>query len=112
VKLWDVGAKKALAMLSSPRDEQIMEIPSVALTPDAKMLAAGTYSIKDPSDKGNIPGLIKIWDVANKKERATLRGHVGSVAVGFTSNGKLLATAGADKTIRVWDTAGLIEKPK
>lgn len=44
------------------------------------------------------------WDVKTHKERFPLVGHSISVnAIAFSRDGKLLATTGADRTIRFWD---------
>jgi WD40 repeat protein len=41
--------------------------------------------------------------VADGKERATLKGHQGSVlAIAFAPRRPLLASAGADNTVRLW----------
>ena len=61
--------------------------------PDGKTLASGSY------DK-----LVKLWDVANGKEIATLEGHKAAVrAVAFAPDGATLASASADQTIKLWD---------
>jgi WD40 repeat protein len=53
---------------------------------------------------------IKLWDVASRKERATLRppaGSEGAWTVVFSADGKTLASARSeDKEIRLWDVAG------
>jgi WD40 repeat protein len=43
---------------------------------------------------------------AGAKERATLRGHIGSVvSVAFSPDGKTLASGGGDGSIKLWDVA-------
>jgi WD40 repeat protein len=65
---------------------------SVALTPDGKVLATGSYD-----------RTVKLWDVATGKEIATLRGHKDEVhAVAFSPDGKFLASASTDKTAKLW----------
>jgi WD40 repeat protein len=47
---------------------------------------------------------VLVWDVATGEERLRLEGHAAEVnAVLFTPDGHRLITAGADRTVRVWD---------
>src|SRR5262249_38861394 len=79
-------------------------------------------------------GNVRLWDVATGKEIRTIgkpldeivppggkapkrmRVPIGIVSVAFSANGKVLATAGFDQVIRLWDTGtgkeiGQIGKP-
>ena len=50
--------------------------------------------------------LIKIWDLATKKEVARLEGHSAQVlAVAFNTNATQVVSGGADKQLKVWDIA-------
>src|SRR5262249_30268453 len=49
---------------------------------------------------------VKLWDVATGQELATLKGHGYMVSsVGFSTDGKRLATGSEDFTIKLWDAA-------
>ncbi|HEY2908787.1 MAG TPA: hypothetical protein VGI99_00985 [Gemmataceae bacterium] len=51
-------------------------------------------------------GLIGEFDGKTMRLVDAFRGHEGSVdAIGFSPNGKFLHTAGADKSVRIWDIA-------
>lgn len=68
-------------------------IESLAFSPDASLLAAGTGQ-----------GEILLWNIQRKRVEKILSGHRKGVnQVIFNSNGKLLASAGNDGAVRVWD---------
>ncbi|KAF0177678.1 MAG: cytochrome C [Limisphaerales bacterium] len=68
---------------------------SVALSPDGKLLATGSYDQK-----------IKLWDTATGKEVRTLTGHNGAVyGLAFRPDGRVLASASGDRTVKLWEVA-------
>jgi WD40 repeat protein/serine/threonine protein kinase len=88
IRLWDVSARSERAGIAQPS-----EVFGVAYSPDGKLLAtAGGDS------------MVRLWDVATKREMSILRGHTATVfRVAFSPDGRTLASGGADNTVRLWD---------
>ena len=89
VRQWDLASAKVARTFTGHRDM----IYALAISPDGKTLATGSYDQK-----------IKLWNVADGVERKTLSGHNGAVyGLAFRPDGKLLASASADRTVKLWD---------
>ena len=87
--VWNTRTWKVIARLKGHRDG----LYAVALSPDGKMIATGSYDKK-----------IKLWSLAGKKELRQLDGHNGPVHdLAFHPSGKLLASASGDRTVKLWD---------
>ncbi len=91
VRQWNFVNGEFIQAFSGHKDA----IYALALTPDGKTLATGSYDQK-----------IKLWDMATGKELKTLSGHNGCVyALAFRPDGKILGSASADRTVKLWDVA-------
>jgi len=89
VRQWNVDDGKLIRVIEGHRDS----LYSVALSPDGKILATGSYDQK-----------IKLWKVETGEEIRTLSGHNGCVFdLAFRPDGKILASASADRTVKLWD---------
>lgn len=104
VCFWDVEAGRLVRAFEVLRLAGHSSVPSVAISHDSKLVAAGlSERAYSSGDVGANQGVI-IWDVETGKPRLTLRGHqAGIAAVTFSPNDHWIISASYDGTIRYWD---------
>jgi WD40 repeat protein len=111
IRLWDVRACiKATTCEASRIYPKNGNLASVSFSRDGKLLASTVWV-------GTTDYIITLWDIracsikditheASQTclyQRMSKKGHSG--AASFSRDGKLLASGGADKTIKIWDVA-------
>lgn len=105
VKVWETGTGKLLSTFKGHDGW----IEAVAIHPNGR-LAASSHEPKELLDARiarviytkKLPGTVKVWDVSNATEVATLTGHPDTVyRAAFSPDGTTLVTA-SYKCLRVW----------
>lgn len=90
VRLWDTGSWALRRALTHPGEE----LAEVAFSPDGSRFAAKSRDA------------VLLWDTATWAVRATVTGSGSDgIALAVSADGSQLATACADRSVRVWDTA-------
>jgi hypothetical protein len=99
VKLWNTASGEQIAVLKG----HTLSILDLMFSPDGGTLASAS-GVWGGGEIGKIAaGEVILWDIAARKEFARLGGHADRVfGVAFSADGKLLATASWDKTVKVW----------
>ncbi|MHC1764642.1 MAG: WD40 repeat domain-containing serine/threonine protein kinase [Verrucomicrobiia bacterium] len=97
VELWDSLSARELAAFESPT--AISGILSIAFSPDGRWLAvAGTTFPMDVTR-------LQIFDVPNRRLDRELLGQSGiAISVCSSPDGRFIATAALDKSVRIWPT--------
>lgn len=103
VRLWDVATGRQTRQLRAPPDG----FTQVAFSPGGEILAVGGGSGADLLRSGIIgTGVVDLWNLATGRPIARLTARSGPVnTIGFSPDGKTLATGDRDGTVRLWNLA-------
>ena len=101
VVVWDARTNQRVSSFAG----HALSVTSVAFSPDNRLVASGSEFVT--LDEGGIrrkqAGELKIWD-ADGQERFSLLGHEdGITSVAFSPNSLLLASAGYEEKVKLWD---------
>ena len=108
VRVWDIEGTKEVANFKVERMVEVKDAKG-KVSQQKELGREFTRAVFTSDGKkiitGNLDGVIKIYDIAGKKEEKELKAHEGVWALTLSPDGAKLATGGYDQTIKIWDVA-------
>ena len=92
IRLWDASTGQHQETLT------VSNFRKVAISLDQRLYAGVDWNNR-----------ISLWDIATESEVASLTGHTSEIySVTFSPDGKILASGGSDRIIRLWKLSNLV----